>query len=51
MMYTLGVEVDLVSYGLLSMACRTAEEAEQFFAEIERNHVKLVQNHFFVIYL
>ena len=40
MMYTLGVEVDLVSYGLLSMTCKTTEEAEAFFAEIERNNVK-----------
>ncbi|XP_055325072.1 uncharacterized protein LOC129579241 [Sitodiplosis mosellana] len=41
MMYTLGVEVDLVSYGLLSMTCKTAEEAEEFFAEVERNNVKM----------
>lgn len=44
MMYSLSVEVDLVSYGLLSMTCKTADDANEFFNEAERNNVKLVKS-------
>lgn len=44
MMYSLKVEVDLVCYGLLSMTCKSADDANMLFTEAERNNVKLVKS-------
>lgn len=40
MMQTFDVETDLVNYGLLAMTCKTAEEANMFFEEIQANNIE-----------
>lgn len=41
-MYDADSEVDIISYGLVSLSCKTSAEAQQFFDEISNNDIKCV---------
>lgn len=40
MMYTFDVEVDLVTYGLFALTCRTATDAKQFFDIVQQKNIR-----------
>ncbi|XP_031621040.1 uncharacterized protein LOC116339351 [Contarinia nasturtii] len=40
MMRSFNIQMDLVTYALFAMTCKTAEEAKQFFYEAENNNIE-----------
>lgn len=52
LMRTHEMQVDLVTYGLLSMSCKTANDASQFFDEIDIRHTAYVKmRQYIIIYI